>query len=38
VLTLRNLLKTTKLDTAFDIHDDEAAAIQAFSKGTAARV
>ncbi len=32
------LLKVTKLDTAFDIHDDEAAAIQSFSKGTAARV
>jgi anti-sigma B factor antagonist len=32
------LLKITKLDTAFDIHDDEAAAIQSFSRGTAARV
>ncbi len=31
------LLKTTKLDTVFDIHEDEAAAIQSFSKGAAAR-
>ncbi len=33
-----HLLRITKLDTAFDIHNDEAAAIQSFSKGTAARV
>ena len=33
-----DLLRTTKLDTAFDIHDDEAAAIQSFYKGTAAKV
>jgi anti-sigma B factor antagonist len=32
-----DLLKTTKLDTVFDIHEDEAAAIQSFSKGAAAR-
>jgi anti-sigma B factor antagonist len=32
------LLKTTKLDTVFDIHDDEAAAIQSFSKTAAATV
>jgi anti-sigma B factor antagonist len=32
-----DLLRTTKLDTAFDIHNDEAAAIQSFSKGTSAR-
>ena len=32
-----DLLKTTKLDTVFDIHEDEAVAIQAFSKGAAAR-
>jgi hypothetical protein len=25
-------LKTTKLDTVFDIHDDENAAIQSFSR------
>src|SRR5712664_42101 len=31
------LLKTTKLDTVSDIHEDEAAAIQSFSKGAAAR-
>jgi len=30
------LLKTTKLDTVFDIHDEEAAAVQSFSKGAAA--
>jgi anti-sigma B factor antagonist len=33
-----DLLRITKLDTAFDIHNDEATAIQSFSKGTAARV
>jgi anti-sigma B factor antagonist len=33
-----DLLRITKLDTAFDIHNDEAVAIQSFSKGTAARV
>src|SRR4029077_17868759 len=33
-----DLLRITKLNTAFDIQDDEAAAIQSFSKGTAARV
>jgi anti-sigma B factor antagonist len=32
------LLKTTKLDTVFDIDDDEAAAIQSFSKTAAATV
>ncbi len=32
-----DLLKTTKLDTVFDIQQDEAAAIQSFSKGAAAR-
>ena len=32
-----DLLKTTKLDTVFDIHEDEPVAIQAFSKGAAAR-
>jgi len=31
------LLKTTKLDTVFDIHEEEAAAIQSFSKTAAAR-
>jgi len=31
------LLKTTKLDTVFDIHEDEAEAIQSLSKGAAAR-
>jgi anti-sigma B factor antagonist len=31
------LLKTTKLDTVFDIHDDEAAALQSFSKTAAAK-
>jgi anti-sigma B factor antagonist len=31
------LLRTTKLDTVFDIQEDEAAALQAFSKGAAAR-
>jgi len=30
------LLKTTKHDTVFDIHDEEAAAVQSFSKGAAA--
>ncbi len=33
---VRNLLKLTKLDTLFDIKDDEAAAIESFSKGAAA--
>jgi anti-sigma B factor antagonist len=33
-----DLLKTTKLDTVFEIHEDEAAAIQSFSKGAAAKV
>ena len=33
---VRNLLKLTKLDTLYDIKDDEAAAIEAFSKGAAA--
>jgi anti-sigma B factor antagonist len=32
-----DLLKTTKMDTVFDIQEDEAAAIQSFSKGAAAR-
>jgi anti-sigma B factor antagonist len=31
------LLRTTKLDTVFDIQEDEAAALQAFSKAAAAR-
>ena len=31
-----DLLKTTKLDGVFDIQEDEAAAIQSFSKGAAA--
>jgi anti-sigma B factor antagonist len=31
------LLKTTKLDTVFDIHEDEGAAIQSFAKGAAAK-
>jgi anti-sigma B factor antagonist len=31
------LLKTTKLDTVFDIHEEETAAIQSFSKTAAAR-
>lgn len=31
------LLKTTKLDTVFDIHEEESAAIQSFSKTAAAR-
>ena len=31
------LLKTTKLDTVFDIHQEETAAIQSFSKTAAAR-
>lgn len=31
------LLKITKLDTLFDVHEDEAAAVQSFSKGAAAR-
>jgi anti-sigma B factor antagonist len=33
-----DLLKTTKLDKVFDIQEDEAAAIQSFSKGAGARV
>ena len=32
-----DLLKTTKLDNAFDIQEDEAAAIQSFSKAARAR-
>jgi anti-sigma B factor antagonist len=32
-----DLLKTTKLDTVFDIHEDEGAAVQSFSKGAAAK-
>jgi anti-sigma B factor antagonist len=31
-----DLLKTTKLDRVFDIQDDEAAAIQSFSRGAGA--
>jgi anti-sigma B factor antagonist len=31
-----DLLKTTKMDTVFDIQEDEAAAIQSFPKGAAA--
>ena len=31
-----NLLKITKLTSVFDIHEDEVAAIQAFSKGAGA--
>jgi anti-sigma B factor antagonist len=31
-----DLLKTTKLDSVFDIKEDEAAAIQSFSKGATA--
>src|SRR5713226_2743253 len=34
---VRDLLKTTRLDTVFDIQQDEAAAIQSFSKAAAAR-
>lgn len=33
---VRELLKTTKLDTIFDVKDDEATAIQSFAKGAAA--
>src|SRR5713226_4198395 len=32
-----DLLKTTKLNTVFDIQEDQAAAIQSFSKGAGAR-
>ncbi len=32
-----DLLKTTKLDNVFDIQEDEAAAIQSFSKAAGAR-
>ena len=32
-----DLLKTTKLDNVFDIQEDEAAAIQSFSKAASAR-
>jgi anti-sigma B factor antagonist len=32
-----DLLRTTRLDTVFDIHEDEAAAIQSFSKGAVAK-
>jgi anti-sigma B factor antagonist len=34
---IQDLLRTTKLDYIFDIKDDEAAALQAFSKGAVAR-
>src|SRR4029077_16265108 len=34
---VRNLLTITKLTGVFDIHDDEAAAIESFSKGAGAR-
>jgi anti-sigma B factor antagonist len=33
---VRDLLKTTKLDGLFDIHEDETAAIQSFSKSAGA--
>lgn len=33
---VRELLKMTKLHTVFDVRDDEASAMQAFSKGVAA--
>ncbi len=33
---VRELLKTTNLHTVFDVKDDEASAIRAFSKGVAA--
>ena len=33
---VRDLLKTTKLDGVFDIHEDETAAIQSFSKSAGA--
>ena len=32
-----DLLKITKLDAIFDIHTDETTAIQAFTRGAAAR-
>jgi anti-sigma B factor antagonist len=32
-----DLLKTTKLDSVFEIQEDEAATIQSFSKGAAAK-
>ncbi len=32
-----DLLKTTKLDTVFESQEDEAATIQSFSKGAAAK-
>jgi anti-sigma B factor antagonist len=34
---VKNLLKTTQLDTVFDIRYDEDSAIQSFGKGTAAQ-
>lgn len=35
---VRDLLKTTKLDGVFDIHEDETAAIQSFSRSAGATV
>jgi anti-sigma B factor antagonist len=35
-LQVLDLLKITKMDSVFDIHEDETAAIQSFSKGAAA--
>jgi len=34
---VQDLLHTTNLDSVFDVHNDEAAAIQSFSRGAAAR-
>ncbi len=34
---VRDLLKITKMDSVFDIQEDEAAAIQSFSKGAVAQ-
>jgi anti-sigma B factor antagonist len=34
---VQNLLKLTQLDTLFDIHHDEDAAIDSFTKGAAAQ-
>lgn len=36
IIQVRSLLNLTKLDTVFDIKDDEAAAIESFSKDAAA--
>ena len=36
-INILTLLKTTKLDSVFDIHEEETAAIQSFSKTAAAR-